>query len=332
MSGFRSVWGWLKWPLAIGIIGLLVWRNRQGFHDFSQQEKHWPILGLALLLVAAGTGLTFVRWHWLVRALGFDFRLIDACRLGLMGTAVGYSGAGQIFGDSFKAVAIASGQSSRRIVAAATVFLDRVLGLLALLWVGSLGAVLTRDSYASELHTTVRTVFWLSSTLGTIGLIMLLIPAITHSRWIGWVAHLPLVGRIFQQLLDGLALYQQRPTVLLGCTLMAFVGHSLMIAGLYCCALGLGGWAPSLASHLYFTPAAEIIGLIPTPAGIGPQEFAIQEGYGAVAGSQVKPETAKRAGFFAGIAYRLIHMLIAGVGAIFYLAAGDLRKDQGPPP
>lgn len=320
MSGLRIILAWAKWPLAIAILGVLFWRQRQGFHEFSLQEKHWPTLGLAFLFVATGAGLTFVRWHWLVRALGFEFRLIDAFRLGLLGTAVGYSGLGQIGGDSFKALAVASGQSSRRIVVAATVFLDRILGLLALLWVGSLGAWLSRNIYSSELHTTVRTVFWVSSSLGTIGLITLLIPAVTHSRWIAWVTRLPLVGRIFQQLLEGLTLYQKRPFVLLGATLMAVVGHCMMIGGLFFCAHGLGGWAPSLASHLYFTPAAEIIGLIPTPAGIGPQEFAITEGYGAVAGSEVTTEVAKQAGFFAGIAFRLIHMTIAAGGAIFYLA------------
>lgn len=328
LSGLRTLWAWLRWPLALGILAVLFWRQRQGFHEFAQQEKNWPILCLGFLLSAAGAGLTFVRWHGLVRALGFDFRLIDAFRLGLMGTAVGYTGAGMIFGDSFKAISIASGQPSRRIVAAATVFLDRILGFLALLWVGSLGAWLFRETYSSELHTTVRLVFWLSSGLGTIGLVMLMFPAITHSKWISWATHLPIAGRILHQLLDGLTLYQKRPAVLLGATLMAVVGHCLMIAALYCCALGLGGWAPSLASHLYLTPAAEIIGLIPTPSGIGPQELAITEGYGAVAGSQVSPEVAKRAGFFAGLAFRLMHLLIAAIGAIFYFAAPELQKKE----
>ena len=327
MNGLRLIWKWLKWPLALGIVAFLIWKNRQGFHDFSQQDKDWSRLGLAFVFTASGVSLTFVRWYWLVRALGFEFRLWDAFRLGLMGTAVGYTGAGQIGGDSFKAIAVAYGQTSRRIVIAATVFLDRILGLLALLWVGSLGAWLSRNTYASDLHTTVRTVIWVSSGLGTVGLLLLLVPAITHSRVVLWATHLPVVGGIFHQLLDGLALYQKQPLVLLGATCTAAVGHSLMIGGLYCCALGLGGWAPSLLSHLYLTPMAEIIGLIPTPAGIGPQEFAIQEGYGSVAGNQVTVEAAKRAGLFAALAFRLIHMLIASVGAVFcFTARSELKS------
>jgi uncharacterized membrane protein YbhN (UPF0104 family) len=333
LNGLRLIWAWLKWPLAVGIIATLMWLNRQGFHELSAQEKHWPMLGLAFILVTSGLVLTFVRWHWLVRALDFDFRLLDACRLGLMGSAVGYIGGGTLGGDSFKAVALASGQASRRIVIVATVFLDRIIGLLALFWVGAFGSWLTRNMFASELHTTVRTFFWLSSIIGSIGLLLFLIPAVTHSRLISWAIHLPLVGGVFHQLLDGVALYQRRPWVLVGATCMAMVGHSLMITGLYCCALGLGGWAPSLAAHLYLTPAAEIVGLIPTPSGIGPQEFGIQEGYGAVAGTEVSVEAAKRAGFFAGIAFRIILMIVAAVGAVFYFARrGTLTTPTASPP
>ena len=321
MNGLRLIWKWLKWPLAVGILALLVWQNREGFRDLSAQEKHWPLLGMAFVLVATGISLTFVRWHWLIRALGFDFRLRDAFRLGLMGSAVSYMGAGTLMGDSFKAIAVASGQSSRRVVVVATVFLDRILGLIALLWVGACGSWLTRNLFASELHTSVRTFFWLASSVGTVGLVLLLIPAVTHSRWISWATHLPLVGKPFQQLLDGLALYQRRPSVLVGATCLAIFGHCSMITGLYCCALGLGGWTPSLPAHLYLTPPAEIAGLAPTPAGIGPQEYGIQEGYVAVAGSDVSADVARRSGFFAGIAYRLILMLIAAVGAVFYVAS-----------
>lgn len=305
----------------MSILAFLIWKNRQGLQEFAEQKKQWSFLALALALNFTGQILTFVRWHWLVRTLGFPFRLFDACRMGLMGLAVGYIGAGLLGGDSFKAVAIASGQSSRRVVAAATVFLDRILGLVALIWVGAIGAWLTRNVYTSEIHVTIRTVFWVASGVGTLGFIAMLIPAITHSKLVSWCVHLPIVGKIFQQLLDAVSLYQKRPGVLLGCALMAIFGHSLMIASMLCCALGLGGWAPDLAAHLYFMPAAEIFGLIPTPAGIGPQEFAIQEGYGALAKPPITPELAKQAGLFAGLAFRLNHMLIAALGAIFLLSA-----------
>ncbi len=332
MNVLRLAWAWLKWPLALGILAVLMWQNRQGFHELSLQQKHWPLLGLAFFLVASGIGLTFVRWYWLVRALGFEFRLLDACRLGLMGSAVSYLGAGTLGGDSFKAIVVARGQTSRRIVVIATVLLDRILGLLALFWVGACGSWMTRHLFLSEFHTTVRTFFWLASTIGTVGLMLLLVPAVTHSRWIAWVAHLPVVGKAFLQILDGLALYQRRPGVLVGATGMAFIGHCLMITGLYCCALGLGGWAPSLPAHLYLTPAAEIVGLIPVPSGIGPQEYGIQEGYVAVAGAEVSAEKARQAGFFAGIAYRLILMVIAALGAVFYFVGRDAVSQSGKVP
>lgn len=323
MSHLRTLWTWLKWPLALTILGLLVWRNREGFETFARQDKHWGYFAVALALSTTSIFMTFVRWGWLVRALGFNFPAWNACRLGLMGMAVSYVGPGMVGGDSFKAVSIASGQASRRIVAAATVFLDRILGLLALMWVGSLGACFALPTYGLELHLTARWIFWISSLVGTLGLIALMIPAVTRSPLVSWVSHLPIVGKIFHQLLEGVALYQQRPAVIFGATAFAAVGHCLMCLSLYFCAIGLGGWSPGPLTHLYLTPTAEIIGLIPTPGGVGPQEFAIQELYTTFRPTDISVETAGQVGFMASLAFRLNTMLVAAFGAAFYFAAKD---------
>lgn len=328
MSHLRTLWAWLKWPLALLILGLLIWRNQEGFQHFARQEKHWGYFGLAFCLATVSIFMTFLRWSWLVRALGFEFPFRNACRLGLMGMAVSYVGPGMVGGDSFKAVSIASGQASRRIVAAATVFLDRILGLLALMWIGALGALFSQPTHGQELHLTARWIFWISSGAGTLGLILLSIPAVTRSPLVSWVSHLPVVGRIFSQLLEGVALYQQRPAVLFAATTLAAVGHAMMCTGLYCCAQGLGdssqgiaGWPPSLIDHFYLTPAAEIIGLIPTPGGVGPQELAIQELYKTFPPAELDVESAGQTGFLASLAFRLNIMVIAAFGAVFYFAA-----------
>ncbi|MDB5384978.1 MAG: hypothetical protein JWM11_624 [Planctomycetaceae bacterium] len=327
MSHFKTLWTWLKWPLALAILGVLIWRNQEGFRHFARQDKHWGYFGLSFVLATVSIFMTFLRWSWLVRALGFHFPLRNACRLGLMGMAVSYVGPGMVGGDSFKAVSIASGQASRRIVAAATVFLDRILGLLALMWVGALGAFISMPTHRQELHLAARWIFWISSGVGTLGLIALMIPAVTRSPLVSWVSHLPLVGRIFSQLLEGVALYQKRPTVLFFATAIAAVGHVMMCSSLYCCAQGLGGWSPGLIDHCYLTPTAEIIGLIPTPGGVGPQELAIQELYKTFPPDDVGIEVAGQAGFLASLAFRLNTMLIAAVGALFYFAAKSEVND-----
>jgi len=323
LSYLRVLWIWLKWPLALGILTILIWRNQEGFQLFARQEKHWGYFVVALVLSTVSIFMTFLRWNWLVRALGFEFPLRNACRLGLMGMAVSYVGPGMVGGDSFKAVSIASGQASRRIVIAATVFLDRILGMLALMWVGSLGALFADPTSGHELHLTARWIFWISSTVGTLGLLALMIPAVTKSPLVSWVSHLPLVGRVFSQLLEGLALYQRRPAIVVAATGIAFVGHIMMCVSLYCCAVGLGGWSPSILSHFYLTPAAEIIGLIPTPGGVGPQEFAILELYRTFRPTGITLEVSGQVGFMASLAFRLNTMLIAAFGALFYFAAKD---------
>src|SRR5262249_22238509 len=76
---------------------------------------------------------TFVRWYVLVRAVELPFRLGDALRLGAVGFFFNTFLPGSVGGDLVKAVYLAREQS-RRTVAVATVLMDRVIALWALIW------------------------------------------------------------------------------------------------------------------------------------------------------------------------------------------------------
>lgn len=321
MAWIRLLWAWLRWPLAVAILAGLFWKNQDSFTEFTQRDKNWGYLLVALGLCAVGSFLTFVRWYWLVRALQIPFTLWQACRLGLMGDALSYIGPGLIGGDSFKAVVIASGHPARRVMAAATVFLDRFLGLIAMMIVGALATLGIAGLPNSPLHQAVQTVFWCSALAGLAGVGLALWPALTRSALVKWFERLPVVGRICESLLEGVALYQSRPFVLFGAIALACVGHVISIGGFYCCALALGGWAPDFTEHLYLMPAAKCVGLFPTPGGIGPLEWATQEAYGAAATPPITPDMARDAGFLAALAFRLISIVLAALGAVFYLAA-----------
>src|SRR5262249_13835966 len=81
--------------------------------------------------------LTFVRWYVLVRAQGLPFKLSDALRLGMAGFFFNSFLPGAVGGDILKAMFLAREQS-RRAVAVATVVMDRVIGLWALVWIVAL--------------------------------------------------------------------------------------------------------------------------------------------------------------------------------------------------
>ncbi|HTU17713.1 MAG TPA: lysylphosphatidylglycerol synthase transmembrane domain-containing protein, partial [Gemmataceae bacterium] len=94
----------------------------------------------ALVFAVGSTMLTFVRWYILVRAVELPFRLIDAFRLGFIGLFFNSFMPGSVGGDVIKA-AVLAGEQDRRTVAVATVIMDRVIALWALIWfVALLGA------------------------------------------------------------------------------------------------------------------------------------------------------------------------------------------------
>src|SRR5262249_48415323 len=142
----------VKYLLALGLLVVVVALNWEpsnggkGLHYVWQEHVltgniHWEYLALAGVICAVSTLLTFVRWYFLVRAVGLPFRVADALRLGMIGFYFNTFLPGSVGGDILKAAFLAREQS-RRTVAVATVIMDRILGLWALFWfVALLGGV-----------------------------------------------------------------------------------------------------------------------------------------------------------------------------------------------
>jgi uncharacterized membrane protein YbhN (UPF0104 family) len=313
-SSLRRVLPWLKWPVALSLITWLGYQNREQFRKIlsGEQEIQWSFLVAAFVLCGSSIVLTFYRWFLLVVALQFPFSFRDALRLGFLGYLLNYAPLGALGGDAIKGLMLASEQTSRRAVAAATVLLDRILGLQALLMVGA-GATLfvTADIDHRE---KIEFVLWGGSAAGLVGLAVMLSPA-ARSRPVIALTRLPKVGGIFADLLDAVALYQSRRGVVILTILISVVGHFGVISSFYLCALAVGGEETILdyPTHLFLIPVAEIIGFIaPFPGGIGALEGAVQEFY-RLAGA--RPEI----GFLAAGAYRVTTIAIAIVGAAFYV-------------
>jgi uncharacterized membrane protein YbhN (UPF0104 family) len=86
-------------------------------------------LGFAVYLMAVF--ITLVRWHLLVKALDLTLSFRDAVHYGLVGIFFNTFLPGSVGGDIVKATALARTQN-RRTAAVATVIMDRVIALWAL--------------------------------------------------------------------------------------------------------------------------------------------------------------------------------------------------------
>jgi glycosyltransferase 2 family protein len=340
----KKNWNWLKWPVALFLLSYLFYSNRQALANLAQRPIDWLYLVLAFVLCTAAMMLTFYRWYLLVWAQDFPFTIRDALRLGYIGYLCGYVAPGSAGGDLVKAAMIAHEQKSRKGVAAATVLLDRILGVLALFMVGAL-ATFFQDPRLLQ-NGVIRTcvaLLWAGSAGGILGLIVMLHPAFPRSRILMRLVRLPKVGSLIGGLVNAVLLYQQRRAVLVATVLISIVGHFGTLSSFYYCALAInaGNAAPGYWTQLLLIPIAELFAfIVPVPGGIGVLEGAVGECYAlaikALGVVGVTAAQASGAGVAAALANRVATVIIVAIGAAYYMTArreiGQALTEQEPGP
>lgn len=280
------------------------------------QPKNWWLLGGALLLSFSAVCLSFVRWWLLVRTLGLPFRMADAFRLGFLGYLMSFVSAGAVGGDLFKAVFIAREQPGRRAEAVATVLVDRIVGLYALLVVASIGILLMNGPPEDPSLRVLCPITLTATIVGGVGLGLLTLPSITDGWLSQRVSELPYAGRAIAKVISGVRMYKNRPGVLLVIAIVSVSGHIGLAISLYLIAAGLFATVPSLLDHLLMGPLAMIANSLPlTPGGLGQLEAALERLYATFPQG---PHNAS--GMLVGLVFRLTTFAIAGIGALFYIA------------
>jgi uncharacterized protein (TIRG00374 family) len=316
---------WLKWIVGIAILARLFQSNRESLGKIDWDQLNWSYFALCVALTGAAFLVTFLRWYYLVAAQNLPFTKRDAVRLGFIGVLCNYVGPGGAGGDFVKAILIAKEHPERKAVAAATVFLDRLLGLIALFCVGALASLTFLPLTDHPRLQVLMTVLWSGAIGGIAGLFLLLHTSLPKSRLVAWMFRIKLVGPILEDIQLGILLYQTRKRILWGAVALSLVGHLMFLSVFYCASLALdsGPAAPTFLGQLFLIPAAELVGvLIPTPAGIGALEGAVQGVFVMgieIASQPVSKELAAAAGFSTALVFRMSNLLIALIGGGFYL-------------
>jgi uncharacterized protein (TIRG00374 family) len=310
----------LKIGLSVGIVAYLLVqaksKNPETFANLWNQPKHWGFLALATVFCASATLLTFVRWYYLVRALDLPFAFKEAMRLSFLGYLFNLAPMGIVGGDLLKAVLLARRHPGRRAQAAATVVVDRLIGLYILFVVAS-AAILAIGLQRSEMSD-VRlacNVTLVLTAVGTAGIVMLFIPGVTNGRLTRLLGSLPRIGRIVESLIDAVRMYRQKLGVLVVSSLMSVAVHSLFTLGVYFIACGLYEEVLSLAKHFVIMPISASMGVIPLP--LGPFEAVMEFFYVQMSA----PRDVHGQGLIVALAYRIICLLIAAVGMVYYLGS-----------
>jgi uncharacterized protein (TIRG00374 family) len=321
----RLLWQVIKWSVGVGLIGAIVWFNRDEFARALSGSADWELqpLLVAGLLCLIGVLLTFYRWYVLVRALDLPFRAVDAARLGFVGFFFSIVLPGSIGGDLVKAGFLAREQR-RRTVAVSTIILDRLVGLYGLVLLAALvGAFYWQQAWAAPQLRVLLVFIWV--TAGSILAVVLLVPVLPLSadRFIDRLQRRKRFGRIggiLCELARALQMYRHRGRHLALATALAVVGHVGFVLSFYFTALAVPGKTPPLGVHYLIIPVGMVVQAIPiTPGNIGVAEGVYNELY-KLADPGLR-DTVK--GVLVTLAQRLIYLGVAFIGLACYL---PLRK------
>ena len=223
---------------------------------------------VASLLALLGTVTASMRWKVLLGAVDIQVPLARAVRLNLAGLAASQVLLGSVGGDIVKGAlvtrdAAVPAELGARTSAVLALMMDRIVGLAALLTIGTAAAYLV-DGNAGELATW----FGLALALLLTGVVGVLIVADRFDFPSGQTV----VWRVLHSLHATLARYRRRPGALAAGLLLSFGSHSFLIAAIASLGAALGMQVDATRFFLLI-PIIETAQAVPvSPAGWGVAE------------------------------------------------------------
>lgn len=313
----------LKIGLPVAIIAALVaqaYRNKV-FHDLASEgglwKLNWGLLALALAALFAAVLITFVRWHYLVRALGLSISLHESVRIGLLGYLFNLAPMGIVAGDLLKAVMLSHRHPGCRAESLATVFADRVIGLWVLFAVASAG-ILATGLWQSTVYTVSLScnLTLLLTVVGTVGIVVPLLPDVSGGRIAALTHRIPFLGRPIANFAGAVRMYRFHLPVLVGSAFVTIAVHSLITLSIFLIATTLyGSRVHSFLTHFVIALISNATSVIPVAAG--PLEGMLNLLYADVPGGNMTLGE----GTVVGLVFRLMTVLTASVGFVYYLAS-----------
>lgn len=304
----------LKFGLPLLIIGWLLYSlDREQLEQFRDRPVRWSLVGGAFVAILVAVSLSFLRWFYLVRALGLPFRLRDAFRLGFLGFLLNFVSIGAVGGDLFKAIFIAREQPGRRTLAVTSVLVDRITGLYSLFVVATVALLVGEIPRQTAELAVVRNTTFVATFVGGLGLAFVLSPGFTTGPLAEMLGKIPKLGHLLQELIAAIRAYRRQPGLLLATGVIGLGVHALIAVAVYWLAVGFFPDAPTLSEHLVIVPLSNLVGALPfTPAGLGTYEIAMETLY------RIVPANPSVPGVTVALLYRLLTIGVAAIGVVVY--------------
>jgi hypothetical protein len=335
------LWTVFKYVLALSLLGVTLWLNwKPGdpagleavwYKHVLTGNLHWDYLALAALVCVLSTGLTFVRWYLLVRAVGLPFTFTDALRLGLVGFYFNIFLPGSVGGDILKAAFLAREQD-RRAVAVATVIMDRFIGLWGMFWFVTLlgGGFWLAGWVPEDARFGCGWIVAASAATVAVSVVVWAILGLCNDARAesvaGRLGRLPKVGGTAAELWRAVWMYRRRPAVVYGTLLLSMLGFVGFVFLYYYSVLTVREPAevPSLTVHFLIVPIGLLVAAVPLfPNGLGISEAGFSGLYGLVGWKAAGPSAV-----LGSLMQRVITWGLGVVGLVVYQRMRPALRQQ----
>ncbi len=328
----------LKILISVGILWYLFAKaKKEGqFTELFSGDKNWGWFALAILFCFAFHVIGFVRWYWLAHAMQLPLKFKDAIRIGFIGQFFGFFAFGVIGGDSLRAFYASRGGPKKAGKAIASVFFDRVLGLISMMafagvwfFLANWSGMVTSTNAKIILALKSASLFLLVASLLGFAFVIsaMFISELMLMRAYELSLRVPLVGEILGTILKAIRMLRIRPSAIFVSIGLSSLCNILIIANIYAVANFVGGSHPGFWEHWLISPIAMIGNSLPLPGGLGGMEMALDVLYRAITASTGGKDT----GVVVGFLFRFVLLLVSAVGAIMWLtmSAGEKKTIKG---
>ena len=263
----------LKTALKIAFaVALIVWLVKKGALDFNAMAN-LATPGLVLFCLACVFLQIFVnnyRWLCLLRAQGFETSIRRTLPLSFIGMFFNFAMPGGVGGDVVKGYYLIQENPTRRMAAAISIFMDRVMGFFVMIGTAFIALFLNWEIVEHSPQLTS-----IAFGVSALFLSFFVFFALSFSKFLGrsklaqaFFDKAPGGGK-FRSVYESLHSYRHQPKALLIAIVTSGINQILMVAFVVAIGRAMQIELP-LAAYFFLVPIGSVVQALPiSPAGIG---------------------------------------------------------------
>jgi len=317
--------------LKVGVAGIIVWylfySHRLTVEIFSQlsDPAHLPLLFLSGTAFIGAQMLAAYRLVLLLRMIDMRMSYPRVFKLAMIGNFFNIVIPGSVGGDIIKGAYLIRIEDDRRGRSSGIVLMDRMMGFLALLFIGMISIIylylLKRETllpYISELK-------WLFLISATVLMIFTLFVLFGKKRQFRMkakaIASILFKSTIFYHMTDAIGALTKRRRVLAAAFCISLGVQAIALSGLLVLIRLIPGELPDIVTLTAVSSIVLLFGIIPvTPGNIGWTELVASVGWSVVGSA---------AGGFIFFYWRIVSVIFSLPGGFLYLFHGnDILRRQ----